>query len=451
MDLDQLTDAMATALAAHVPGARRDGDAPCVRLPFADLRAEVRVQRVWDTGIVQQHVWLGGGPLGERWIEDNFAGFAESPAEAVVHGVHNWVHGNFGAVRAAFDGGEPTMTLTIDGQDFDVFTSAIGGRGARVAPLVDSLDAPIVARIADALPVLHPTGPTFVGAFLAHSGADSITNEIKVDGSDWPADPAVTWPPGDDYSSARQLAVLVPRAPRTDWPPAEALRRTLAMLPNSESGPGVFGAAAHGYALQPPLATAPADVPDDYAWFVTHVGAAGAGPGYGLLAPDHPAQAPLRDGSFDGSAPRGVVALAHHGCNAMALLVCTGSHAGEVWVGGHDELTRLADSFRDYYESWLLSAVRRLRALRVIDPNQCALPAALSSFLHSYEEKHPGVDPREALAGLGDGAIATASSGDDYFDNGDGLDLCAGCVELAHNLGLQPRHIVGGVPPKQGR
>jgi hypothetical protein len=452
MDLDTLTHIMAETLAAHLPGASRDGER-YVRLPFGDLRAEVRVERVWSSGVVQQHVWLTGGPLGDRWIEDNFAGFGEDPRVAVVHGVHDWVEGNLQAVRAAFAGeGEPDVDLEIDGVRYQAYSAPMQTRGRAGEALAAAISGPIIAAIADQLPVLHATGPSFVGVYLATTG-NPTTVEIKIDGSDWPVttDGWLEFPPGDELGSVRQLTVLVPEAPRDGWAAAATIRRTLERLPASESGPRTFGAAAHRFATTAPLLELPFDVPEDYRWFVTHVAAAGAGPGYGLLSPVHPAQAPLREGTFDGTEPRGVIALAHHGCNIMALLVCTGAHRGEVWVDDHEGMKKIAGSFRDYYETWLNAAVRRGPTQRVNDPALCALPKALSSFLYSWEERHPDGDARQAFADVAEGSIASSSSGGPYFDAGDMLDHCVGCLDMAFNVGLGPQHMVPGVPPRQAR
>lgn len=453
MDLDTLTAQMLEALIAHIPGAHRDGDATAT-LPFGGLRIEVRVQRVFETGVVQQHVWLTGGALGARWIEDNFAGFSDNPTAAVVQGVHDWVEGNFEAIRNAFAGASAPRPCSVDGVAFDLYVSAVTARGARGSALAQSLDGKLVDATLDQLPVLHPTGPTFVGVFLGRTGDGPITSEVKVDGSDWPVDlsESIAWPDGEGYASVRQLGVLVPRQPRVGWAPAVTVRRTLERLGECEGGQGLFGSTRHRFALTPPLAAPPSDLPEDYRWFVSNISASGIGPGYGLLPPSSDAQSVLRQGQFTGTAPRGVLALADHGCNAIALLVCTGERRGEVWIDRHEEgFAKLADSFREYYESWLIGAVRRAPTERVKDPAYCALPNALSAYLKSWEEQNPGGDARSACSGLGAGSIATQSSGDDYFDPGDALDLCAGCLHVGRGMGVEPRHIAPGMPPKQGR
>jgi hypothetical protein len=77
------------------------------------------------------------------------------------------------------------------------------------------------------------------------------------------------------------------------------------------------------------------------------------------------------------------------------------------------------------------------------------MPRACSSYLESSKDRYP--DARAALAALSDGAIATNASGDAFFDAGDPLALCAGCVRVAHRLGARPSLFVPGVPPRQGR
>ena len=448
-DLDALTALMAESVLAHVEGATREAR-DVVGLPFGGLRVKVRVQAVMHQGrVVQQHAWLHGGVLGSRWIEDNFVGMADATEAAVVRGAHDWVAGSFHAVRAWLRGERAPHTLRVDAIDYDVYTSPRGlrGRGAEVS---GALPEPLVLRYADVLPVLYD-GPTFVSTFVARGGVETV--EVKVDGSDWPTRDAVgtlPWPAGDDYASVRELSVLVPKSTRVGWPPAERIRTTLARLPRSEAGPRVYAVTGHRWRVDPPLAAAPEGVPEDYAWYLTQVSASGAGPAHGLLSPVHEAQAALREGVFDGTAPRGVIALAHHGCGAMSLLVCGGPHHGEVWVDARVQdagFRRIAGSFREYYLEWLLRAPRREPSPRVIDPRGCAMPRALSSFL----ESKPGVEPQAAIGALPDLAIATKAGGDEYFDAGDALDLCIGCWDVGTSLGLEPRHVVPGVPPKQGR
>ncbi len=448
MDLQALTGLMAESLLAHIPGASRESH-NVLGLPVGGLRLKVLVQQVLHGGCVtQQHVWLHGGVLGERWIEDNFAGMGANPQDCVVRGAHDWVASTYQAVAAAFGATSATHQMTIDGTNYDVYTSPRTLRGQGVA-LSNAIAEPLVLRYADALGVLY-TGPTFISTFVARSGGGE-TIEVKVDGSDWPTRDAVgalPWPDAD-YSSVREFSVLIP-CDTPNWS-AAAIRRTLERLPKSESGPGTFGASTHRWRVDPPLDSAPPGVPDDYAWFVTNVSASGAGPGYGLMSPVHEAQASLREGTFDGTAPRGVIALAHHGCGALTLLVCGGPHHGEVWVDARSNeagFSRIASSFREYYFGWILRSARREPEPRVLDPSGCAMPRALSSFLNALD---PGADAKAAVSGLSNGAVATTATGDEYFDQGDNLDLCTGCWHVGYGLGLQPRHVVAGVQPKQGR
>lgn len=450
MDLHALTGLMAESILAHIEGATREAH-DVLALPIGGLRMKVLVQRVMHEGrVAQQHVWLHEGVLGSRWVEDNFAGMGESAETSVVHGAHDWVAGWYQAVRAAFGSDAAPHVLRVDGVEHDVYTSprTLRGLGREVS---SKLTEPLVLRYADVLPVLHE-GPTFVSSFVARGGGETV--EVKVDGSDWPARDAVgtlPWSVGEDYASVRELSVLVPKSVRSGWPSAEAIRRTLERLPKSESGARAFGLSGHRWRVAAPLESGVEGLPEDYAWFVTQVSASGAGPGYGLLSPVHEAQAPLREGTFDGTAPQGVVALAHHGCNAMSLLVCGGPHHGEVWIDARVNeagLTKIADSFRRYYLTWLRGVARREPPLRVLDPRGCAMPRALSSFLNSLDE---GADAHAAIAGLGAGAVATSATGGEYFDSGDALDLCVGCWDTGARLGLQPKHVVPGIPPKQGR
>src|SRR6185295_13061790 len=108
-------------------------------------------------------------------------------------------------------------------------------------------------------------------------------------------------------------------------------------------------------------------LPPDYRRFLIEVAAAGAGPGYGLLAPTGEAQQRLAEGTFsfrDGASPTdgpaGVLALAHAGCGVMWFLVLGGPHRGEVWCDARSsdgKVRRVAGSFTEWYRDWLGSAV----------------------------------------------------------------------------------------------
>jgi hypothetical protein len=52
---------------------------------------------------------------------------------------------------------------------------------------------------------------------------------------------------------------------------------------------------------------------------------------------------------------------------------------------------------------------------------------------------------------LKSGALSLSSSGSPYFDRGDALDPCTGCVDLALGLGVAPTIFAAGRPPWQGR
>ena len=91
-------------------------------------------------------------------------------------------------------------------------------------------------------------------------------------------------------------------------------------------------------------------------------------------------------------------------------------------------------------------------------PGRCAFSAALSSYLAAVEERAgiasgtlEGAALRAALGDIGDGGIATTTSGDDpFFAAGDPIDLCPRCAQLVENLlpgGMRRSQIAAGVPP----
>jgi hypothetical protein len=220
----------------------------------------------------------------------------------------------------------------------------------------------------------------------------------------------------------REIAVLVP----ADAAPAlerASLVQTFTELAGKgdRASTSWRGWAAHRGTLHQPidaeaLAKLEKDIgalPDDYRAFVRDVAAAGAGPGYGLLSPDHPEQRRLADGDFpyaedneNAEEPAcGVLALAHGGCSAMWLLVLRGPRRGEVWVdaGGSDRgMRRVAASFTDWYRDWLHACALDLCPWIQWDSGQCSTPAALSQFLRSVEQKE-GLTGEAAVARLRSG------------------------------------------------
>jgi SMI1/KNR4 family protein SUKH-1 len=257
-----------------------------------------------------------------------------------------------------------------------------------------------------------------------------------------------------------------------------------------------FGARVHGWALRPPLieeALAAIEgrlavrLPDDYRAFLTRTGDGGAGPYYGLMRLDHPAQLGLMRGPFAFTAPwlpeqgrtseaawrdhlddrwlRGCVGLAHLGCGMVAVLVVDGAAAGQVWCDarGHGAgLFPIHASFEAFYLEWIRQMTHQEWPVTPVAPASCALPSALSSYLAQVELQR-GLAPgslggealRAALGEIGDGGIATTSDGTGaFFDVGDVLDLCSNCERLVENLiprGLRRSQIRLGVPARPQR
>lgn len=133
----------------------------------------------------------------------------------------------------------------------------------------------------------------------------------------------------------------------------------------------LFGAGDHLYQFAPSLSIAELDLleapfgalPAQYRAFLLEVGARGAGPYYGLLAPEPPAayhgaaqpdpRRPFRGG---GHALDGTLCLAQQGCGGRSLLVIAGPHAGEVWSDWTTELgplEREATSLFAWFEAWI--------------------------------------------------------------------------------------------------
>ena len=143
-----------------------------------------------------------------------------------------------------------------------------------------------------------------------------------------------------------------------------AIRDRIALLAAIDRDRQVFGAANHNFAFtsglsEPELAAVEArygELPGEYRALVAALGATGAGPYYGLLAPEPPANAdPSRElGAV--SPLDGTIVLAEQGCGGRSLLVIRGVHRGEVWsdwTREHGTVSPEATSFYAWYEAWL--------------------------------------------------------------------------------------------------
>jgi hypothetical protein len=254
---------------------------------------------------------------------------------------------------------------------------------------------------------------------------------------------------------------------------ATTLRAWLAHVAAHDPGRRRFGAHGHGYSLRAPLGEARVAaieaqlgvaLPSSYRSFVAEVGDGGAGPYHGLFPLDHPLQLEL---AASGAGPSeqapygGVVGLGHVGCGYIAFLVVRGDAAGEVWLdarGSGDGVRPVHADFRDYYHAWIVDVTANRLPPAHVTAGRCALPSALSSYLGAIEERAglaagtlDGDALRAALGDIGDGGIATTTSGDDpFFAAGDPIDLCPHCEQLVENLipkGLRRAQIAPGLPP----
>lgn len=488
-------DAMLTeTIARHFPDARVDGTD--IDLGFAGLSMRCWVKEVKEIG---PHVTaslffnLCGGALGGAPVFASISGYGESPVEAVVGGGCNWACAFGPVLRAGLAGeqhesvetfdvaldGQP-FRLFVDGMDRAVFFGSAGDVHERTRRTRARLGGwPWLARVvvdSGRLPLLRPEGPTILSVFVA-SAQDGLTVEVKVNGVDWPGMEGAFADVGPEPPGAiamlRELAVLVPAGAPASLT-RTAVSRTLVGL-DKESGDGdPRGAVSwpgwrrHGGILAPPLAgdavaaleAAVGPLPSDYRHFITEIGSAGAGPGYGLLSPIGSRQLALaagelswHEGPVPTDGPRGVLALAHAGCAIMWFLVLRGPSAGEVWCDARASsggVRRAAASFSAWYRDWLVSAVDDRSPWTSWDGRACATADVLSRALESEGQATHGTE-RPSLAGtVNAGGLSIASGGDRCFAAGAALDPCEVCVAVAAGLGLGQEVFAPGVAALEG-
>jgi hypothetical protein len=136
-----------------------------------------------------------------------------------------------------------------------------------------------------------------------------------------------------------------------------SIRNGVRLLGQVDHARQVFGAIQHGWTFGPAMTNAElvaleqriGPLPDEYRAFVLEIGAFGAGPYYGLLAPD----------AVEPSRPDALT-IAEQGCGGFSVLILQGEHRGEVWSdwtreGGSYE--REATSLLAWYAAWLESAL----------------------------------------------------------------------------------------------
>lgn len=132
-----------------------------------------------------------------------------------------------------------------------------------------------------------------------------------------------------------------------------SIRNGVRLLGQVDHARQVFGANQHGWAFGPAMTSGElagleervGPLPDEYRALVLEIGAFGAGPHYGLLAPL----------SVESSRPD-VLTIAEQGCGGFSVLLLIGDHRGEVWAdwtreGGSYE--REATSLFAWYAAWL--------------------------------------------------------------------------------------------------
>jgi len=254
----------------------------------------------------------------------------------------------------------------------------------------------------------------------------------------------------------------------------DTLRDALAELAHLDPSLRRFGARHHRYQPGPPLsparvaeleAAAGVALPDDYREHLLHVGDGGAGPYLGLMPLDHPIQRALL---ADRGAPtaddpwHGVVGLAHLGCNHVAFLVVDGPARGQVWLdarGIDAGVFATHPSFLAWYLTWIDSLARGQWPDPLVPPGRCAVPVALTKYLHRLEQQR-GVAPggldraavAEAMADVAEGSLRTLAIGSSpFFDHQDPVDICLRCEHLLEQLGVARSAAAPGLPPRPCR
>lgn len=244
------------------------------------------------------------------------------------------------------------------------------------------------------------------------------------------------------------------------------LREAVGELAAADRALRRFGAAAHRYALAPPLAARDVaalerdlgtPLPDDYRAFLVEIAAGGAGPAYGLLPADRAVRAALRQqsGPWHLALP-----LAHFGCGYAVVLALDGMARGQVWLHARaiDFVATIQPSFTSWYVDWVDRLARRALPEAYLPAGACALPNALGGYFGVWERRLglaagtlAGEPLRDALAALGPGAIEIAAeAAQPLFEPGDRVDPCVRCAHLVESLaadGLDPRVLAPGIPP----
>lgn len=152
-----------------------------------------------------------------------------------------------------------------------------------------------------------------------------------------------------------------------------SIRDRVALLAAVDRDRQVFGASEHDFTFGAPLTEVElaaieaqlGELPREYRALVLTLGVSGAGPYYGLRAPeppDDPTADPTREfrcteeTSHGPGVLDGTLALAEQGCGGRSLLVLRGKRRGEVWSDWTRELGSVAPEAPGvyvWYEQWL--------------------------------------------------------------------------------------------------
>lgn len=479
-------------IACHFEGARCDGTKVLVPTGMTIRCAVEDCHELGSYVSASLYFQVAGGRFGDTPVFASISGYGANEEEAIRTGGCHWACTLRRLLQAAFHD-EPSDVTSFDtvvhGLPCRVFVDGIdrafsygddpppSTEEARTRLGGDPWLTPLVLSW-EAMPPLPRAQASLLSVFVGElPRADRIV-EVKIHGVDWPgANGALAEAPASDHPGAllRELAIVVPRG---EGSPLEAstLARTLkhARAPHAGGKRSLTdwrGWDAHGGELGPVATEAEVvalerdigPLPPDYRRFVRNVQHRGAGPGYGLVSPLHPAQRVTAKGVMtwrhDESPSRpaqGVLLLAHAGCGNAWLLALNGSAPGTIWIdaGGSDGRARkVADSFTEWYEGWLDALVRDVPRFVHWEGAACATVQVFSQLLASLnDEGFVGeAAAREVPKRVGPGAIRCLCQASDYFDARDTLEPCQACCQLARRFALRDDVFARGAPPRADR